>query len=90
VKKPWEIKYREACDSFLIELESKWTETLTRKDLLKLIAHWRKEIFVVYEREMLQSDRRRLRGLNRAIRVSIVLNALGFTAIAMLYWFNIH
>jgi hypothetical protein len=87
VKKPWEIKYREACDSFLIDLESKWTETLTRNDLLKLISYWRKEIFILYEREMLQSDRKRLKGMNRAIRASIGINALGFIAITLLYFF---
>lgn len=89
VKKPWEIKYREACDSFLVDLESKWTEALTKDDLLKLITHWRKEVFIVYEREMQQSDRKRLRKINRAIRTSIGINAGGLLLIAILSHFNI-
>ena len=49
VKKPWEIKYREGCDAFLIELEEKWTKNLTKDDLLKLISHWRKDVFIHYD-----------------------------------------
>ena len=57
VKKPWEIKYREPCDAFLVELEDQWTDNLTKDDLLRLIRHWRKEIFILYERDKIASAR---------------------------------
>jgi glycogenin glucosyltransferase len=58
VKKPWEIKYREIADTFLIELESKWTENLTKQELLQLIKHWRREVFFLYERSGLENKKK--------------------------------
>jgi hypothetical protein len=90
VKKPWEIKYRESCDTFLVPVEDEWTRRLSKNDLLTLIRHWRKEIFILYEREKLQSGESRRREVKRqrqTIWIVILLLFINVAAIgpAVLY-----
>lgn len=46
VKKPWELNYRETPDALLVDLDDEWTRHLTHDDLLDLVRHWRRAVFL--------------------------------------------
>lgn len=85
-KKPWEIKYRESCDAFLVELEDVWTGNLTKDDLLKLIRHWRRDVFIHYEGDMatLRRVKAYMRRMNLAFAGLLAVCALSVVAVSIL------
>lgn len=46
VKKPWELDYRETPDALLVDLDDEWTRHLSHDDLLELVRHWRRAVFL--------------------------------------------
>ncbi|WP_088348327.1 MULTISPECIES: glycosyltransferase [Rhodomicrobium] len=83
VKKPWEMKYREACDAFLAEFDDIWTQQLTKDDLLKLIRYWRKDIFASHEGDM--ASLRKIKKYARSMRLTLfAVIACSIATIAMI------
>jgi lipopolysaccharide biosynthesis glycosyltransferase len=54
IKKPWDIFYKETVDAQLVYLDDLWTSFLSDHERSELIAHWRKNIFLVSEQQRIQ------------------------------------
>lgn len=98
VKKPWELNYRDGCDSFLCSIDDLWAENLDRSDLLKLISYWRKAVYLEYEGDI--STFKRVKSYVRSYRLlfgaTFVINSISVVLLLILFgrlsdgrkWYN--
>jgi lipopolysaccharide biosynthesis glycosyltransferase len=96
VKKPWELKYKEEADAFLVSVEDIWTKQLEVDDIRRLVSRWRREIFMHYERQRINDPARVLlsqepaaRRIRRRLTVMLAASCGMAFALALLLGFRL-